>query len=945
MVIYKLYLRPYTFGPSDVIPTLIDNKRYTMRDIGKLESRIKNLEYYTSLSLLEKETADLQILNPVTNVDRYKNGFIVDPFYGHNVGDSGNVDYHVSIDAENGICRPQFYEDAVRLQYDGAGVNVQRTGDVVTLPYDHTEIISQPYASGTVNVNPYLVFTWVGDIVLSPSGDDWKDTETRPDLIVDNQGLFTVVENLVNPAGVLGTVWNEWQTQWTGRTVWNQASGNTLNTIETIQSAQARSGIRTSVAPDTIQTSLGEKVVDIRMVPFIRARRVRFQAVALKPNTRVWPFFDGVNVSAFCKPRGFTTMVDDAVDVEPNPEAVRHPDLTASDVTGEINKLVTDQYGTIEGEFYIPNTEALRFRTGTRTFRLCDSATANDIEITTTVERNYTASGLLETRQEVALREPHFIKETVNDNRIVTTNTVIASRSINRDPLAQTFTVEMSGGAFISKVDLAFRTKDPTLPVTVQIRTVENGYPTTIVMPFAQVTKNPDEVFLSNDGTAITTFTFPSLVYLRQNVEYAIVVVADTQGYNLWVSTLGEFDVASGNRISQQPYLGSFFKSQNGSTWTADQLTDMKFILYRAQFNTSVTGGALFTNADVTPRRLQNNPIYTVNGSPIVKVYHPNHGMDDISHTIITGVTGTDVNGIPVTSFNGQHQIFDVEQDWYKITMGTNATLTGNGGGTSVFATENKVITNLQPSINHIVLPETSCSFKMKLTTGRSLASTETSYVKDTDYRQIIANENYVTERPYIIASSVNETEKMAVGGNAVKSFELVAALSSSQDNVSPVIDLERISVITVANRIDNPQVRGGSDTNKNPVDNFVSELAPSGGSALSKYITKKITLKSAATSLQVMFGANRPDGSMIDVYYKTAVTGSETRLEDKSWTLMTIDDLVSTTENASEFKDYIYTVDEIGDYTVFMIKVVFKSINTAKVPRIRDFRAIALGT
>ena len=28
-----------------------------MRDIGKLENRIENLEYYTALNLLEKETA------------------------------------------------------------------------------------------------------------------------------------------------------------------------------------------------------------------------------------------------------------------------------------------------------------------------------------------------------------------------------------------------------------------------------------------------------------------------------------------------------------------------------------------------------------------------------------------------------------------------------------------------------------------------------------------------------------------------------------------------------------------------------------------------------------------------------------------------------------------------------------------------------------------------
>ena len=31
----------------------IDNRRYTMRDIGGLAKRIENVEYYTQLSLLE----------------------------------------------------------------------------------------------------------------------------------------------------------------------------------------------------------------------------------------------------------------------------------------------------------------------------------------------------------------------------------------------------------------------------------------------------------------------------------------------------------------------------------------------------------------------------------------------------------------------------------------------------------------------------------------------------------------------------------------------------------------------------------------------------------------------------------------------------------------------------------------------------------------------------
>lgn len=86
MVLYKLSTQPYTINSDSVDAEMVDNKRYTMRDIGKLEDRVKKIEYYTSLSLLEKETKDMEITDE-NGLDRFKNGFIVDSFDGHGIGD------------------------------------------------------------------------------------------------------------------------------------------------------------------------------------------------------------------------------------------------------------------------------------------------------------------------------------------------------------------------------------------------------------------------------------------------------------------------------------------------------------------------------------------------------------------------------------------------------------------------------------------------------------------------------------------------------------------------------------------------------------------------------------------------------------------------------------------------------------------------------------------
>jgi len=951
MVIYNLTLGAYTFDTTDVTPEFIDNKRYTMRDIGRLENRIKNLEYYTSLSLLEKETADLQILDS-NNVDRFKNGFVVDPFYGHNVGNPSDPDYHISVDAELGEARPQFYEGNTRLELNsGVSAGYQKTGDVISLPYSHTVLIEQPYASGTENVNPYDVFQWVGNIDMSPSQDEWKDTETRPDLIVDNQGLFDVVNTLADAAGVTGTVWNEWQTQWTGREVVSsisgvQRSGRRLfqDIITAQQATQARTGLRTSVAPDTIQTSFGERVIDVRMVPFIRARRVKFKATRLKPNTRFYSFFEDINVSDFVKPileADFVRHTDTPVDPEPDTSAVRHPDLSSTDIVNATNKLESDATGTLYGEFYIPNTSTTKFRTGDRLFKLIDDSTNNNGLITSSARSIYSAKGLVETRQDVSVRQPTLVQESVSQ-----TDSVTIFRQSQRtvgwvDPLAQTFMIDLEEGAFLTKMGMFFETKDDNVPITLQIRNVVNGYPSNEVVPFGEVVLDAAAVNTSADGTSETEFVFDSPVYLRQNVEYAVCLLANSNQYEAFISELGQNAIQSERRISKQPYNGVLFKSQNGSTWSADQTKDLKFKVYRAEFDTSASSEIIFNNADIPVKQLRANPFFTSNGSNKVIVKHPNHGMPDGSRVTIAGATGT-VNNIPSTNLNGTFVISDVEMDQYQITTSSTADADGNGGGSDVTATENKHIDVMLPIVQQSVLPGTAISYSIRTTSSRSLAGSETTYQIPTSYSPVIVNNNYYPASPRQIASEVNETNSMS--GN--KSFWLKGVMSSNVDNLSPMIDLERVSIVNVANRIDNPQTYSGTESGKNNVFSFVAETEASGGSALAKYITRKITLAQESLGLRVIFAANRPDGSFIDVYYKTQEAGAETPFEDLGWTLATIDDEVPTTGDPNQFNDYEYTIDNITpNFTAFAIKIVFRSQSSNDVPRIKDFRTIALGT
>ena len=174
-----------------------------------------------------------------------------------------------------------------------------------------------------------------------------------------------------------------------------------------------------------------------------------------------------------------------------------------------------------------------------------------------------------------------------------------------------------------------------------------NGYPTTKVLAFSDVTLLPSQVNLSENGTVSTRFTFPSPVYVTENREYCLVVLSDSNEYKLWISRMGEDDITNDRTISEQPYAGVLFKSQNASTWTADQYEDLKFILHKAEFTPNSTGTAVFNNAELAIgnggiSRLRHNPIETL--KPQLKIILSDHVAN---FTIGAELTQTDTNPVP----------------------------------------------------------------------------------------------------------------------------------------------------------------------------------------------------------------------------------------------------------------------------------------------------------
>ena len=526
--------------------------------------------------------------------------------------------------------------------------------------------------------------------------------------------------------------------------------------------------------------------------------------------------------------------------------------------------------------------------------------------------------------------------------------------------VAQTFFNQIEEGCFLTSLDLYFSEKDATQPVTVTILETISDRPGDKILPFSTVTKASADVNTSTDGTVVTTFTFESPVFIKGGVSYAFAVTSNSTKYSLFVSELGQTVIGGDRRVSEQAAVGSLFKSQNIGSENESPLQDIKFSLKRAAFTTNTTATVTLNNSALTAETLENNPIETNKeaGSgttfgtnpAIIKINHPNHGMNDDKPDKVTiaGLTdGTDYNGILGSAINGTHDIGNVTLDSYTITIsGDSATSTGSVGGSSVTATRNIAFEVVQPQIGFMHPGDTSVTHRLTTISKQSIHGSETSYVAQTE-NEVVPNDNfYITEQQQV-ASPINETTHF--GGN--KSLTYKFEMSTQHENISPVIDTARANMILISNRLD--------DANNSNTTDFVDETSATGGSASAKYITKEILLDNPATALDVRISANNYPTSNIKMLFKIRHVDDSRPFDEIPYVYFNSTGLADDTINYSEsrsqtpyspeyntsYNEQKFTVDGLGEFTSFAIKMVMTGTNPAYPPRVTDLRAIALAT
>ena len=300
--------------------------------------------------------------------------------------------------------------------------------------------------------------------------------------------------------------------------------------------------------------------------------------------------------------------------------------------------LISDNWGDIIGAFFFRNANAepkppITFRTGTKTFRITAApegtlSVPGQSALGSDAAGTFTGTGVIITQatDTVGVRNPpppnstrpNETRTSVNVNsQFGGFNFVEAPR---RDPLAQSFTTDETG-AFFTSVDVYFATKDPNAKLFVELRTVELGTPTNLlVQDIAQVALNPNQINVSDDASIPTTIRFASPIYLAPMKEYALVFLAPSSDlYEMWVGRMGDKTIRSTTLpdvedvvIGKQYLGGSLFKSQNGTIWTPSQYEDLCFKLRKASFVES--GTATFFNTPIeagnlNAQLLPSNPL------------------------------------------------------------------------------------------------------------------------------------------------------------------------------------------------------------------------------------------------------------------------------------------------------------------------------------------------
>ena len=702
LAIASIYNKAYMSKLSDGEIKYYDTKRYTMEDIGQISKRVDRTETLLSMTLLEQNTINMNVPDE-NGLDRYKSGIFADDFSSFDNSDYTNELFDCTIDSEENCLRPQFTADNIPFIVSQADIssssstanNIYFATDGITgmIPYT-TEIYAQNlFASDTINLESMMFFSWDGNLKLTPSVDTWVND-------LGNKPVKTTYQETPKPP----TYYKTWKTysdaynRWFGLNGYTVAARNLKSSDKYRQQVWSSHGdwvkeyrqAYTAVANGwTLQDEIVKKNVVVDQ--YMRQRSVRYEITGMRPNVTLTATIDTFPLTISNSRVDSTGKCSGTFTIPPNVPC------------GQKIVLFRDAEG-------YANAEAKYTANGTTIW--------NDVNRTYIRNWEYKASGKTE-----------LVKA--------------------YDPVAESFTIDTEEGIYIDSIDIYFSKKDDNIPVGIYIVTCENGYPTENEIELSNVLKQASEITVGLDNP--NNFKFDQPIFLQSGTEYAFVVWSASYEYEIYISTLGHKDLRTGIGIAEQPFLGSLFTSQNRRTWSAEQMSDIKFRIHKCVFDTTASYSNVF-ELDVSQSESYAND--------------------------------------PTTNF----------------------------------------------------IPDYMCLVSNDFSPNNTKVKYEYQWSDESDWTEFINHEEIYLKAPKTIY--INDTTRA--------SLKIRATLSTSDENLTPVLDLEQMYGIFVSNNV---------ETNPDSAFNYFA----------GKYISRTVQLENTANDLRVILDVVRPGTSDIDVYFKTS--------------------------------------------------------------------------
>jgi hypothetical protein len=762
---------------------------------------------------------------------------------------------------------------------------------------------------------------------------------------------------------------------WTGRK-WTGVPGLAVETIY----QNVRVGSESFSTGSSTKTNIGNKVIDVALIPYIRPQTIKIRGRGMKANTRLFTFFDGEAMSTYATPLTYEEWAN------------TYPATAAASAEG--SSLVSDASGEVYLALRLP--EAKRFRVGTKETILIDSPTNSEEDATTMATAYFVAHGLVQQKQDTILttRGTSGTKN-VTQTGATTTEKVIVHTAISC--AGYSFIPEVPDdqeGVFLTSVDIYFAAKHPTLGVWIEVREIDaGGGVTKNAIPFSQVYVTADDLVVSTDGLTPHTFTFPAPIFVYNKTQYLLTI--HTVGLNpdtyVWISRLGETDLVTGNRISSSALKGTFYTTNNNLNWDIVPDVDLKCTIRRASFTTGTTGVATIGNKSVEKLRVVDNTDRPSNhgdgffGNDVLTLSGISGGTIEVGNRILGRTSNANVQ---VTSIDGSiyfmansgflagesanvanangtvspiiATIASKENGYGEFLKFINYANTktmeftkSNGefyvgdtvrGVTSGVSANVAAIENYRYSVvdfepAYLNFNQTTINFAMRTTSNAMVAGS---------YATIDEGDTQYFDEEKAILSRSNEIDEIS----GEQSNRVQISMRSATEYLSPVLDMGRTHTIVIDNIVNN---------------NTANELLSTGGELINKYINRPVTLAEGqdAEDLSVILTAYRPPTT--DVYVWARIMHNEDTqfaFSDLPWIPLEMLDSTaySALANRDDFREFSYQFPEayltgpneevqytnqagitFTGFKYFALKIGLSANNSAVVPRVADLQVIAM--